>query len=156
MRTIDLTQGQVALVDDEDYEYLNQFNWCYYRTGYAGRSSKISLGKRYVILMHRQIMNTPDGMDTDHINHNKLDNRKENLRVCTGAENLCNRYKWEGKKYKGVYIEYGKYIFASITKNRKQIRLGSFPTLEDAARAYDKAAKEIHGKFALLNFPEDT
>jgi hypothetical protein len=88
MKYIQLTQGKVAIVDDEDFERVNQFKWCF-DTGYAARKS----GPRKAqvkIWLHRFIMQTPPGMDTDHINGNKLDNRKNNLRICTHSINLNN------------------------------------------------------------------
>ena len=87
MKEIKLTQDKVALVDDEDYKWLNEFKW-YCAAGYAARNSPKINGKQSInIFMHREINNTPKGMDTDHISHNRLDNRKVNLRTCTCSEN---------------------------------------------------------------------
>jgi hypothetical protein len=156
MKEISLSRGQVALVDDVDYDFVNQWKW------YASPSKN---GRWYAVRMpthckmekmHRLIMNCPDGMTVDHINGDGLDNRRSNLRVCTEAENNRNRGKNINNTsgYKGVHVTpYGKYA-AAITAHGKQIRLGNFSTPEDAARAYDKAAKQHHGEFAWLNFPE--
>lgn len=84
MKTIELSDGYLTIVDDEDYEYLNQFNWQH--SNYACRGIRINK-KLTVIQMHRVIMNAPKGMVVDHINHNKLDNRRSNLRIVTTAEN---------------------------------------------------------------------
>ena len=151
-KSITLTQGKSVLVDDEDFEKLNQHKW-YYHQGYAFRKA----GPRIFqvsIFMHREIMQTPDGMETDHINGDSLDNRRENLRICTHAENLRNRKMNSGNKsgYKGVYwfSQRGKWR-AAITLNGKNVHLGLFTDPADAAKAYDKAAQEHFGEFARTN-----
>ncbi|MMZ67947.1 hypothetical protein D1872_305870 [compost metagenome] len=90
MREIPLTQGKVAIIDDEDFEKVSAYKWCYSSTiGYAV-SRKVVNGKRQPVLMHRLILDAPPGLVTDHINHDKLDNRKANLRLCTRHENNRN------------------------------------------------------------------
>ena len=156
MKEIELTQGKVALVDDEDYEYLRQWKWYYgceggkNKSGYAVRS--ITNPKRALIFMHRVIMSTPTGMETDHINCNKIDNRKENLRVCTRLQNKKNNPLMKNNKtgYKGVSINNNRYK-VKISVNKKQIHLGYFDKVEDAAKTYNLAALKYHGKFARLN-----
>ena len=156
MKEIELTQGKVALVDDEDYEYLRQWKWYYgceggkNKSGYAVRS--ITNPKRALIFMHRVIMSTPTGMETDHINCNKTDNRKENLRVCTRLQNKKNNPLMKNNKtgYKGVSINNNRYK-VKISVNKKQIHLGYFDKVEDAAKTYNLAALKYHGKFARLN-----
>ena len=99
MREIELTQGKTALVDDEDYEKINQWNWVCNNDGsktsqrfYAIRRNGIKFGgKGELVSMHREIMGFPIGMDIDHIDGNTLNNQKKNLRICTRAENLRNR-----------------------------------------------------------------
>ena len=86
MKEIPLTRGKFALVDDEDYEWLSQWKWYCSTTGYAVRGCK-----NRILYMHREIAKTKPGMLTDHINRNKLDNRKENLRFCSHRENMKNR-----------------------------------------------------------------
>jgi hypothetical protein len=103
--------------------------------------------KRY--LLHRFIMDCPDDMVVDHINHNTLDNRKCNLRVCTQSENLRNQIG-TNKYYKGVYKS-GNMFNARIKLNGKNVNLGLFDSEVDAAKAYNQAALEYHGEFALLN-----
>lgn len=155
MKTIELVSGEVAIVDDEDYEELNKHSWCYCR-GYAKRSI-YTTDKKTTICMHRVILNTPDSMETDHINCNKLDNRKENLRVCTHAENQCNKRKAKNNTsgHKGVSIRDGKFI-PHIKHNNKQLYLGTYNTLEQAAEIYNNKAKELFGKFVyqdtILNY----
>jgi len=105
--------------------------------------------------MHRVILDAPMNMLVDHINGNGLDNRRENLRICTNTENLRNRGKDRDNTsgYKGVVIKKGEKKFrAQIRVNQKTIHLGSFSTPEEAARAYDDAAREYFGEFAWTNF----
>ncbi len=92
MKKIKLTKSKFALVDDEDFDYLNQWKWHYTGTGYAGR--KIYPNGRYdqkMLYLHRVIMQTPVGLDVDHIDHDRLNNQKSNLRNCTRTDNLKNR-----------------------------------------------------------------
>ena len=96
MKTIELTQGFITEVDDQDYDYLNQFSWRVMNSGwtcYAIRDKVMEDGTRTTVLMHRELMNTPDGMVTDHINGNGLNNQRYNLRACTYSENRLNTYK---------------------------------------------------------------
>lgn len=159
MKEIKLTQGQVALVDDEDYEYLNQWKWCANRSiggYYAVRTDKQKADqKRETICMHRLILNAPKGLQVDHINHNTLDNTKQNLRICTNSQNQMNRSPCGKSKYLGVtYYRNNTCLRASIKANNKSIHLGYFKTEEEAAHAYDEAAKKYFGEFANLNFKQ--
>jgi len=157
MKEIPLTQGKVAIVDDADYEWLMQWKWCaanFRGKFYAIRAVNEKL-KRTTIQMHRQIMDTPPGMETDHINGNSLDNRRENLRVCTVSQNQMNRrtQKNNTSGYKGVsYSKHRKKWFSQIQIDKKRIFLGLFLTPENAARAYDEAAKRYFGEFTKTNF----
>lgn len=149
---IKLTQGKFTIVDDEDFEYLSQWKW-FYNNGYAVRMSPRGEGKRRRILMHRVIMDTPDDMDVDHINHITLDNRRENLRNCTTAENMYNRKPDKGNRsgFKGVSDNHGRFK-ARIMIYGNLLYLGTWDTPEEAARSYDKAAVKYFGEFARTNF----
>ena len=160
MKKIPLTQGYEALVDDEDYEYLSQWKWNILknRSGnlYANRLSyENGYKNRKRILMHRLLNNTPDGMDTDHINGNSLDNRKCNLRTATREQNQWNRFanKKGSSKYKGVYWHKQSSRWrASIQVKKRRIHLGNFVTQQAAAVAYVDAAKKYFKEFNKENY----
>lgn len=145
MKEIQLTKGAVALVDDEDFEYLNQFNWCLFNQ-YAGRKLKASEGPRNKgLLMHHVLM--PDVKKgirhVDHIDRNKLNNQRSNLRYCTQAQNALNQTRGAASGLRGVrFIERNRLNpwQAYINIKGKHTHLGYFPTRELAAAAYDAAA----------------
>ncbi len=156
MKKIPLSQGLFALVDDEDFEYLNQWKWQALRdhnTFYAVRNEKIN-GKIVHFKMHRVIMKTLANQMVDHRDHNGLNNQKYDLRNCTNQQNQLNQIKKEGctSKYKGVYFNktINKWI-AHIIINYKRTHIGYFDTEDEAALAYNKKAKELFGEFAVLN-----
>lgn len=160
MREILLSKSKVALVDDEDFEYLSQWKWSYHNGGYAVRRQHLPSTRKHqlykMILMHRAIMNPSSDKDVDHINRNKLDNRRSNLRVCSDSENLHNsKLRVDSKSgYKGVswYKAYKKWV-ANIQLDGRLKFLGYFESPEAAARAYDEASLERFGEFARPNFP---
>jgi len=139
-------------VDAADFDRLNQWTW-HLHSGYAVRRQK---GR--VILMHREIMQPPQGMVVDHKNHNKLDNTRANLRVCTRQENVCNRAKTgnTSSRFIGVYYckDRDKWR-AEIQFEGKPTFLGYFTEEIEAARAHDRAAVQYFGEFAPLNLPEE-
>lgn len=159
MKTIPLTQGQVAMVDDEDYPELCQFRWyaawdVRTRTYRAGRYERLPDGTYKNTSMHRQVMKALPDQQVDHINHDTLDNRRANLRFCTQGQNQANRRKDvdSTSPYKGVsWHRRNRKWIASIKGPGGRIHLGYHKSAIDAARAYDKAAVELWGEFAHTN-----
>ena len=149
MAEIELTQGKVTIVDDSDFEWLNQWKWRYVggRQGYAKRHSPRIKGKRTSIYMHRLINNTPEGMETDHINRNKLDNRKENLRTATRSLNQRNKglQKNNVVGHPGIVWNKGHERWeARIKINNKQIYLGNYTDLEQAILSRKEGEKKYY------------
>lgn len=148
--------GSICLLDQEEYinlVLLRKRKWRISSNGYVVRGSWNKRTKsKGVESIHRVIMCPPPGMFVDHINHNKLDNRRCNLRICTPTQNMANRLTWGDKAsvYKGVYKSRKRWR-ASIMINGKKINLGSFDSQEDAAKEYDRAAIRLFGEFALTN-----
>ena len=151
MKEIPLTQGKYAIVDDSNYRKLIKHKWHLDNRGYARR---YSLRGGEVLLMHRVIMKTPRGKDTDHINRDKLDNRRDNLRICTRSQNKMNQLKQSNNTsgFKGVVLHKdAKKYQAQIIVDKKYIYLGLFNSLREAALVYNDAAKKYFGQYALLN-----
>ena len=145
-----------ALVDDEDYEELNQYNW--YAGNWVGGISAVRgiwvNGKMKHSSMHGMIMGTPSGMHTDHIDGDRLNNQKSNLRICTASQNAMNKGKPldNTSGYKGVsWHKLQKSWIAKIVLNKKTVFLGYYEAPLDAAIAYNRAARKYHGAFAKLN-----
>lgn len=162
-RRIPLTQGRFAIVDPQRFDELNRHKWyamCNQNGYYARRAVTIyrdGKRKQKCVMMHSVILSAPKGMVIDHINNNPLDNRIANLRVVTPQQNAWNRRKHRGictSKYKGVSRadREGKWRAVIMLDGRK-ISLGNFDDEIQAARAYDKKAKELFGKHAKTNFP---
>ena len=157
-RLIPLTQGMHATVDADDYEWLSQWKWFALKARafhYASRSIRLDSGKLLAMPMHRVIMDAPKGLFVDHVNHNQLDNRRVNLRLCTHHENARNRTSSCNSTSKYLGVSWNK----GIQKWSAQIRidgvktwLGGFASEIDAAHAYDAAARKHHGEFANPNF----
>jgi len=160
MKEIKLTQGFVALVDDEDYDCINQFNWHLLKgtnTNYARRNVYINK-KQIGQLLHHFILkitrNDLTGLEVDHKNQNGLDNQKNNLRVCNRTQNVFNRspIKNCSSKFKGVsWHKRNKKYTVSIRIKTKLFHLGSFTKETDAAIMYNIAAKKMFKDFAFLN-----
>lgn len=155
MKEIKLTNSSLhAMVDDEDFYLLSENNWqVNLGTKMVQRCERVA-GKIKTLLLARVITNAPKNMQVDHKNHNKLDNQKSNLRVCTRSQNGQNRTKQSSpshSKYKGVSFWDGKWK-AKIRVKNVNIYLGTFKDEISAAKAYDKVAKENFGEFAFPNF----
>ena len=156
-RIISLTQGKATKVDTEDYTWLRRYKW-HFCKGYVVRNSPGTNGYKK-LYMHREILihhgANMDGLETDHKNLDKLDNRKQNLRSATRLQNARNRSLslTNVSGYHGVASRpHGKWT-AQISVNKHIIYLGTFDNPVKAAQVYDIAAKKHHGEFASLNFP---
>jgi hypothetical protein len=157
MIEIPLTKGKVAIIDDEDAQFVLKHKWRARSNGkgwYARTNIRVG-DKQRTITMHRMILDAPRGSVVDHINHNPLDNRRCNLRFASPSQSNYNARKHQDNTsgYKGVYYERDRKTFrASINHERVRYRLGRFPSAEEAARVYDTAARVFHGEYACLNF----
>ncbi len=159
MKEITLHNGQVALVDDQDFDLVGRFHWTADARGgrvYATRQARHGAGRRTTYYMHRVLMNPPAGLTVDHKNGNGLDNRRSNLRLATRVQNAANRgrSRTNTSGFKGVfYNKPNKAYSARICADNQIIHLGWFKDKTVAARAYDEAARQLHGDFAALNLP---
>lgn len=157
MREIVLAGGLIARIDDSDFDLADRYSWCACRSGkiiYAATKIRRD-GRRRNAFLHRLLLNARADMVVDHVDGDGLNNCRSNLRLATRSQNRANtRIRRGGARFKGVYpYGAGRYA-ANITFRGKTRFLGSFDTAEEAARAFDAAAKEIHGEFAGLNFGE--
>jgi hypothetical protein len=153
MKSIKLTKGYETIVDDEDFEYLSQWKW-FFAHGYAVRTQNIYPDKAYQVRMHRIILGTPEGMDSDHINRNRLDNRRCNLRVATRSQNVANTFVEKQNKsgFKGVsWKKSNNKWCVQIRVKNKVYHIGLFVDIKEAAKAYNEVAKREFGDFAALN-----
>jgi len=165
VKEIKLTKGKSCKVDDDDYDFLNQFGWCCWDDGsgyyYAHRWNP---NGKVAIRMHRMLAAAGPDDFVDHADGDGLNNQRSNLRICTRSQNTVNSPARKGKRYsnyKGVSAVWNKnktkkYWTAQSRKNGDLHHIGCFPDEVSAARAYDKKAKELFGDFARLNFPEET
>lgn len=158
-KTIPLSQGKVALVDDEDFEWLSQWKWYAHadrRTYYAVRSTPRDENGRYTtVRMHRQILEAPLGIQVDHADSDGLNNQRANIRLCNNAENARNRRKraqGTSSRFKGVSWSalMGSWR-ARIRVNSQDYKLGFFTNETEAAQAYNVAALLHYGRFASVN-----
>lgn len=139
-----------AIVDDDDYYILKMYSWYKTDLGYA-RTSFIEKGKKVYLTMHKEIMRPQNGLVVDHINGNRLDNRKENLRVCTQQQNTWNKAPMKNKKYSKVagvtYCKDHSRWRAGIWENGKLKLIGYYKNESDAISARVEYAKKLHGEF---------
>ena len=156
MKEILLTQGKKAIVDDEDFEGLNRFNWYALRIKqkwYAVRNIRIN-NKQTLVCMHREILNVPNNLQGDHKDGDGLNNQKENLRLATNQQNQYNKKNPNRNNKLGIkgvcWRPVEKKYCAQIQINGKNIHLGYFGVLGDADSAYRKAEKKYFGEFARV------
>jgi hypothetical protein len=158
MKTIKLTNGNFTLVDDNNFDYLNQWKWGVDKsTGYVRRVKYLKDGKnkQVTIYMHRLIAQTPKGFITDHWDLNKLNNQKNNLRICIQSDNCKNQslHKNNTSGYKGVsWNKLKNKWHVGIWLKRINIHIGYFKNKKEAAKAYDLASIKYHGEFGRRNF----
>jgi len=158
-KEIQLTQGQIAIVDDEDFDWLDQWKWKASKQRnndwYAARRPRRGNRKKGHIFMHRLILNPSEGMQTHHIDHNGLNNQRANLRIVTAAQNQYNQrpQKKKSSHFKGVHWASDRRKWrAQIMVNGRTYRLGQFLSECEAAKAYDNAALRYFGEYAYANF----
>lgn len=146
-----LPQGQSALVDKTDLQALSKHLWRFN----AARRNVAGTVQGKTVLLHRFLLNAPDGLLVDHINGDPLDNRRSNLRLATDEQNAWNSRKKRGtSRFKGVSLVRPTGRWSSMIRVDGATRfLGNYLTEEDAARAYDAVARERFGEFACVNFP---
>ncbi|MAU10639.1 MAG: Fis family transcriptional regulator [Anaerolineaceae bacterium] len=155
MRHIPLGRGAVALVDDADFPWLTSMgSWRLNSSGYAVHYATHNSHRR-TLYMHRLILKPDPGIQVDHINRDRLDNRRENLRFATRSQNQANKGLPinNTSQYKGVSWRKGKWE-ARIRYKDTRLYLGRFEQAQDAALAYDVASRQLYGDFAGCNLPE--
>ena len=155
MRHIPLGRDAVAIVDDADFPWLTSMgSWRLNSSGYGVHYSTHN-GRRRTLYMHRLILKPDPGIQVDHINRNRLDNRRENLRFATRSQNQANKGVQTNNTsdYKGVSWRKGKWE-ARIQHEGSRLYLGRFESAKDAALAYDVASRQLYGDFAGCNLPE--
>lgn len=158
MKTIELSKRgkykglYFALVDDSDFDYLNEYNWSVmlpYKSKYAG-----TFNNNKMILMHRLIMDAPNVLEVDHIDHNGLNNQKSNLRICLHWQNISNRSMQYNNTlgFKGVSFDKNRKKWVVQIQSRGTKYIKRFDDKYDAARHYDLKIGELCGEFANINF----
>lgn len=157
MKRIKLTQGKFALISDADFSKVSRHKWHAEKGSsgvyYAATDIRLADGKRKTLRMHKLVLEVPTGFEVDHKDGDGLNNQRSNLRQATRAQNMHNT-KAKGPIHKGITFQKrlnGRPWQARIAHEGKQVHLGYFPTAEEAASVYDKAARELFGQFARLN-----
>lgn len=145
-----------VLISPQDLSICLKYKWHVMNSGYVVTYIAAGKYKQICLFMHNLIMQPEPHLTVDHINGLKLDNRRENLRICTHSENSAARQvKTNSSGFRGV-SRHGTNWRAQIVVNYKHINLGTFKSAKEAAKAYDKAAREFFREFARLNFTEET
>jgi hypothetical protein len=141
------TSGKEFIISACDLERVKRYTWCISKTGYPVANTNPK-----VVKLQRYLLSPPEGMVVDHINGNTLDNRRENLRVCSIADNSRNAAK-KGKSTiaPGIQLKNNGRYRARITVNRKEIALGTFDTLDEAIAARHKAEREFFGDYSPID-----
>ena len=154
-RELHLLRGQVTRVDDADYPWLSTYAWRLNSGGYAVRTATFGTHKR-ILCLHRELLQVPRGLVVDHVDHDKLNNTRDNLRIITQQQNLQYRRCFRNNRsgYKGVTAQHGQY-HARIHVDGRAWHLGFYDAPETAAKVYDAAARQLFGPFALVNFPDE-
>lgn len=147
MREIKLSKGKIALVDDQDFGYLSQWNWYAQYNGWGKYYAARAGGKGSKIYMHREILKPPKGLYADHIDGNGLNNQRGNLRVATNQQNQINRGRPSNNRtgYKGVSPSSGGRWRARLFIKRHSVNGGCYATKEEAAVAYLKLVEDHFG-----------
>lgn len=148
MRLLTGTRGEIIKISDCDWSECSGIRWCIIGKGYVRSTT------RPYIRLHRHILKPSKGMDVDHINGDTLDNRRENLRICTRSQNKMNGnlYKNNTSGYKGIYWNKRKEKWhIHLTVNQKDRHIGYYETLEEAINARNVAVKKFHGEFARID-----
>jgi hypothetical protein len=153
-----------VLVDDEDFERLNQYNWFLTAKGYITRNVKKDNGKWTRSYMHKEILSVPEGFEVEHADQNKANNQKSNLRPATRSQNMANVRRAQKvnahSKYKGVsFLKKNGYVLKKpwlsyIKVDYKMYYNGYYDTEAEAAHIYNQFAEQIFGEFAYLNVIE--
>jgi hypothetical protein len=157
VRYIALSRGKYTVVDAADFEWLNRHKWFAIRSPHGPGCYAARWDGKRIILMHREIMNAPDGTIVDHANRCPSDNRQCNLRLCTHQQNTFNRRcRAHTSQYQGVSYskDWGQWV-AHIKLDAGNEHLGHFDDEVAAAKVRDRWAFAFHRRFAFLNFPED-
>lgn len=146
IREVKLTKNAFAIVDEDDFEKINKYKWHLSSTGYAHRQNKMIKGiRKGRIMMHRIIVNCPENKVVDHINGNKLDNRKSNLRICTYAQNL-----WNTKIFGITFLKNENKWQVRCQNNGKRMFLGSFIDINEALKRRRDYIKNTRGQYANI------